>query len=225
MSAQPEFKKYPLWMRHPHEKPAVISDDWCNGPPSLSFGAQAGKSLRFAPVMVVDQDAEDYHRAQGYEPVNGNPTAYLKAVIAPEPAGHVHHEYPKMVDGQIDLGPDAPPPPDNFYPYYVRMEGYEPTLVQDKDEHQALLEERGTGLPPASDVADQEIAELERRLAELRARKTEQPLGGETGPVASLTGPSRADLLSRALELGIKADRRWGETRLREAIAEAQKTE
>src|SRR5690348_4604867 len=112
MSA-PQFQKYPMWMRHPHEQPAVISDDYAEGQ-NRPRDARPGRPLKFPPVMVEDKDAEDYHAAQGYVAVSGNPTAFIRAVTAPLPPGHVHHEYPRMVDGQIDLGPDAPEPPDNF---------------------------------------------------------------------------------------------------------------
>jgi hypothetical protein len=170
------YKRFPLWMKHPHEQAAEICDErvvdgngkerWVNKPP--------GKAIKFGPCQALDAQQEEYFRAQGYLPI-GEPDqgAYDRATIAAPPPGYQHHEFPKMLpDGTIDLGPDAPPPPSNFYPYYLRMEGYEPTLVQDLDEHQELLRERQTSLPQrqAEDV-EREMEELEAKLAALREKR------------------------------------------------------
>jgi len=172
------FQEFPKWMRHPAEREAVVCDErevdpatgrerWVNKPP--------GQPVKFPPCMALDADQEAYFRAQGYLAADGDAAAYSRATVAPLPDGYVHREYPLMLpDGTIDLGPDAPQPPDNFYPYWLRSPGYEPTLVQDVEEHQAVLRERGIE-PPKAPSDEDEIEELEWRLAELRAKKAERP--------------------------------------------------
>lgn len=165
-----EFARFPMWMRHPAQQAAVISDDYAGGE-RRATDARPGAPLRFPPVMVENEDQEEYHRAQGYEPSAGNPTAFLKATVAPEPPGYQRHEYPRMLPGgMIDQGPDAPKPPDNYYPLWVRMDGYEPTLVQNKEEHEALLAERNVSTETVvsngvSEVRGVSEAELECRGA------------------------------------------------------------
>lgn len=171
------FQEFPKWMRHPAEREAVVCNEeevdpvtgrryWVHKPP--------GQPVKFPPCMAIDADQEAYFRAQGYVAADGDPAAYHRATIAPVPDGYVHREYPLMLaDGTIDLGPDAPPAPTNFYPYYVRMPGYEPTLVENVEEHQTVLRDRGVEPEPEPSEED-EIAELERRLAELQAKKAER---------------------------------------------------
>jgi hypothetical protein len=148
----PQFDEYPKWMRHPAEQAAVVSDDYAQGQ-NRATTAAPGKALRFPPVCVQNADQEAYHAAQGYVPSGkSDPSAFLKATISPTPPGYQHHEYPRMLPGGlIDQGPNAPQPPDNFYPYWLRMDGYEPTLVQDREEHEAVLKARGASEPPSSE--------------------------------------------------------------------------
>lgn len=172
------FQEFPKWMRHPAEREAVVCNEeevdpvtgrryWVHKPP--------GQPVKFPPCQAVDADQEAYFRAQGYVAAEGDAAAFNRATIAPLPDGYVHREYPLVLpDGTIDLGPDAPQAPSNFYPYFVRMPGYEPTRVENVDEHQELLRDRG--VEPVQEVSEEdEIDELERRLAALRAKKAERP--------------------------------------------------
>jgi hypothetical protein len=169
------WKKFPMVMRHPAERPAVVSNDrqvgpdgrevWVNSPP--------GAPIMYGPVTVLNEHQEELHQSKGYRG-HGDPAAIERHERAPTPPGYVYAEYPRLLeDGSIDEGPDAPAPPDNFYPYYVRMDGWEPERVEDREEHQALLKRRGVEEPPPVeaklDDRDAKIALLEEQLAELRA--------------------------------------------------------
>lgn len=168
-----QFQRFPMWMRHPCEQAAVVSSDeqvLPNGQ-RVWVDAQPGKPLRFPPVMVQNEDQEEYHKAQGYVPANGNPTAFIKATVAPDPPGYQHHEYPRMVNGRVEQGPNAPKPLDNRYPMWVRMAGYPEVLVDDEEEHNALLAARGVKKDerPVSD------AEAECVAAILAAAESQDP--------------------------------------------------
>lgn len=170
------WKKFPMVMRHPAEQPAVVSNDrtvdpstgrevWINAPP--------GKSIKFGPVTVLNEHQEELHQSKGYRSA-GDPTAIARAQLAPIPPGYHYDEYPRILeDGSIDEGPDAPQPADNFYPYYVRTEGWEPERVENREEHQALLKKRGIEEPPPPapevDSRDAKISSLEDQIAELKA--------------------------------------------------------
>jgi hypothetical protein len=170
------WKKYPMIMRHPAEQAAVVSNDrtvdpstgrevWVNAPP--------GKSIRFGPVTVLNEHQEELHQSKGYRGA-GDPAAIERHERAPIPAGYRYEEYPRILeDGTIDEGPDAPQAPDNFYPFWVRAEGWPDELVQDREEHQALLTKYGLEEPPPPvtevEARDVKIASLEDQIAELKA--------------------------------------------------------
>ena len=168
------WKKYPMIMRHPAEKPAVVSNDrqvgadgrevWVNAPP--------GQPIKFGPVTVLNEHQEELHKSKGYVGA-GDAKAIERHERAPIPPGYVYEEYPRILpDGSIDQGPDAPAPPDNFYPYWVRMDGWPDELVEDREAHQALLKKRGVEEPPPPapvvDERDTRIADLEAKLAEMK---------------------------------------------------------
>ncbi len=199
----PEYQRFPLWMHHPHEQPAVLSDDY-GGPqgtrPALGYGAPAGRARRFPPVMVQNAEQEAYHASQGYEPGQSSKAAFEKA---PLPSGYQQQEYPKIVNGLVVQDPNAPPPVDPNYPKWVDLPDGSQKLVNNQAEERALV-----GEPPEPEMS---VAEREF-LDALNEAQREQDTAGTEG-----------DLLLLALSLGIKADKRWGDRRLREAIDEIEK--
>lgn len=192
------WKKFPMVMRHPAEAPAVVSNDrtvdpatgrevWINAPP--------GKSIKFGPVTVLNEHQEELHQSKGYRSA-GDPTAIARAELAPIPPGYQYAEYPRLLDdGSIDEGPDAPPAPDNFYPYWVRTDGWPAEVVQNREEHQALLKRQGVEEPPAPapevDPRDVKISSLEDQIAELKALILLQIKQGSAGQPAQV--PPAAD--------------------------------
>lgn len=52
---------YPKRLTHPHYQPAVISNSRNRNTP------EHGQPVRFPPVTVYGPDAEEYHRAMGYQ--------------------------------------------------------------------------------------------------------------------------------------------------------------
>ena len=193
------WRKFPMVMRHPAFQPAIVSNDrtvdaegrekWVNAPP--------GKPIMWPPVTVLNEAQEELHRSRGYVG-SGDPVALNHAEVAPEPPGYVYQEYPRLLDdGTLDLGPDAPKPPDNFYPYWVRMPGWPDELVEDQEAHAALLAKRGIEGPPRPpdpvDARDVEIASLKAQLEEVKALILAQArgqLGGAPTPAADATEPA-----------------------------------
>ncbi len=199
----PEYIRYPLWMHHPHEQAAILSDDYGSQHgtrPPLGYGAPPGRARRFPPVMAKNADQEAYHAAQGYEPGESSKEAFERA---PPPLGLQQQEYPKIVNGLVVQDPSAPPPVDTQYPKWVDLPDGSQKLVNNVAEERALI-----GEPP-----EPEWTEAEREFLDaLNEAQREQDTAGTEG-----------DLLPLALSLGIKADKRWGDRRLREAIDEIEK--
>lgn len=186
-------KKYPLWLHHPNEQPAIVSDDYQNGPPRLGYAAPAGQARMFPPVQVNSPDQETYYVSRGYEPGQS-----VKPPVAQLPQGFQYQEYPRIENGVLVSDPQIAPV-DTQYPKWIDAPGGR-VLVNTAAEEAALV-------PPAPPP---EMTEAEREF--LAALDEAQRMQDE----------SPDDLFSMALSLGIKADRRWGERRLREAIAEIE---
>lgn len=191
------WKKYPMIMRHPAEQAAVVSNDRTVDPTTgreTWINAKPGKAIRFGPVTVLNEHQEELHQSKGYRGA-GDPAAIERHERAPIPPGYRYDEYPRILeDGTIDEGPDAPPAPDNFYPFWVRADGWPDELVQDREEHQALLKKYGLEEPPApvpeADARDVKISSLEEQIAELKALMLLQ-IKGSAGQPAQV--PPAAD--------------------------------
>lgn len=121
-----KFEEYPKYMKHPHEKPAVLGTEYGQGKP-----------MQFAPVVVNNKRQEEEYASKGYEPAGkSNVAAFNRAMIAPVDDTYVYAEYPKWVNGVLVQDPaiveDKSNP--NEYPKYV-----EGVLVQNWDEEEALI--------------------------------------------------------------------------------------
>ena len=106
-------ERYPLTMHHPHHAPATPSryteprlDEWGK----KIFGSEQfvqGMPDRLPPVVVLDEDQEEQHRAKGYTAAgHSDPAAFERAKAAPIPVGHDLKEWPKWVNGVECSGPD-----------------------------------------------------------------------------------------------------------------------
>lgn len=102
-----EFQQYPLAMKHPQHRPAVLSQDKVNRDGTISK-ASPGMPESYPDVFVNNKDQELLYASKGYMP-NGvsDPKAYMSSVLgADTPFSYDHVEYPKWVY-QIDAEGDV----------------------------------------------------------------------------------------------------------------------
>jgi len=206
-----EFERYPMWMKHPNHRPAVISDDYeggANRGAQYRHHAKPGVPEQFPAVMVNNPDQESYYAARGYVAQGGDAKSFERAQIAPLPKSYRHHEYPRIVNGLVEQDPNAPEPETNEYPKWVRPEGKEPQIVRSRQEEDEVMR----GSTRHEPVKRAEPSEIENEcLAAIMAAAN-----GTVAPDA------RAELCAKAAEMGIKFDKRWGEKKLRQAIEQKE---
>lgn len=89
---------YPLEMRHPHYRPAIISG-YRRNPDGSSSNDPPGRPAMNPPVWVNNRDQELRYASLGYLPVGvGDAQAYLREVLdADLPSTYRHQEYPKWL--------------------------------------------------------------------------------------------------------------------------------
>jgi len=125
----PQYQRYPMVMKHPGERPAVISQwVWDTAPPggvptTGRHVPEHGEPARFQPVTVHNADDEEYHAAQGYRAPGGDPQAFVQQVndniVNRKPSGYAFSEYPKWVDGVLVQDPGKPQTNFQEYPKWV----------------------------------------------------------------------------------------------------------
>ena len=209
-----DFERYPMWMKHPNHRPAVISDDYAEGHnrgAQFKHHAKPGTPEQFPAVMVNNPDQEGYYAARGYVAQGGDKKAFDRSQIAPIPKGYRHREYPRIVNGLVEQDPNAPEPETNEYPKWVTPEGHKPVIVKSRAHEDEVM--RGT--------TKKEPVKRETSAVEADCLAAIMAAAGniDTAPYA------RAELCARAAELGLSIDKRWGEKKLREAIAQAEEQE
>lgn len=78
---------FPKWMSHPHEVPAILSDDYEAGErPRLGYAAQPGRARSLPPVQVMDKNQEAYYAAQGYRVGRSGKPAFVPRPVGPAPS-------------------------------------------------------------------------------------------------------------------------------------------
>lgn len=116
----PQYQRYPMVMRHPGERAAVISQ-WDEK--LKRHVPEHGEPAKFQPVTVHNADDEEYHAAQGYRPTGGDAQTFTQQVndniVNPKPAGYAFNEYPKWVDGVLVQDPAKPVTTFQEYPKWV----------------------------------------------------------------------------------------------------------
>lgn len=119
MSA-PQYQRYPMVMRHPGQRAAVISQ-WDEK--LKRHVPEHGEPAKFQPVTVHSEDDEEYHAAQGYRPTGGDAQTFTQQVndhiVNPKPAGYAFNEYPKWVGGVLVQDPAKPTTTFQEYPKWV----------------------------------------------------------------------------------------------------------
>src|SRR6185312_8995165 len=224
-----DFERYPMWMKHPHHRPAVVSDDYeagANRGAQFKHHAKPGVPEQFPAVMVNNPDQEGYYAAKGYVAQGGDPKAFERAQIAPIPQGYRHQEYPRIVNGLVQQDPNAPEPETNEYPKWVRPDGQEPRIVKSRAEENEIMRgstkhepvKRETS-PVEADCLAAIMAAAERPIltdewssAEIALMDTVE---GEQQKLDTSSPHVRKHLLRlKASALGIECDKRWGEKKL-----------
>lgn len=116
----PQYQRYPMVMRHPGQRAAVISQ-WDEK--LKRHVPEHGEPAKFQPVTVHNADDEEYHAAQGYRPLGGDAQTFTQQVndniVNPKPAGYSFSEYPKWVDGVLVQDPAKPVTTFQEYPKWV----------------------------------------------------------------------------------------------------------
>lgn len=161
-----DYERYPLTMVHPqHRSPDLVKGEAGHQDPHRHVG-------QFPPVVVRDQDQEDYHAAQGYQPAGRtDPAAWAKAHAEPPPPDYRPQEYPKYVLGQ---------------------------LVNTAVEEAAVLKAPPIEASPVSDDAEDLAAENARLKAEIEALKAEAAPKAPTPVQRRRKAPSAATLAALA---------------------------
>lgn len=198
------YQEYPMWLHHPSARAAVVSDAYANGPPPIGYQPPPGKPAQLPPVLVNDQNQEEYYLAKGYQRGKVTPRAVEEVRVAPTPSGYEHRDWPRMVDGRLEHDPSQPVEKPGEYPKYVRIAGLE-KLVTNRAEEDEFREAHRAPPPPKSE-AEQEF------WAAVQAAET-------------ASAPSEGDLeelRAQAVALGIEVDGRWRESRLRQEIEAAR---
>lgn len=104
----PVFEKFPMVMRHPHERKSVpvlvpgTQRHDAMGNPIAGTGVYQGTPDFMPPVHVHNQDQEDYYHAQGYVSAGTmDAAAFDRIAAAPIAPPHDVQEWPKWVNGKL----------------------------------------------------------------------------------------------------------------------------
>lgn len=212
-------QEYPKWLRHPGETAATVSQPLPPDPlTKLRPAGAPGQPLKFPPVMVNNRDDEEYYVARGYNPGTWNEAqvdAQLKGVV-PAKNGK---QYPMYApDGSIIPDPDAEDSDDGQYPMWVGDK-----IAYSRAEELALrgsCEDEPVPSPKAEVVDRDELEEFRRWKAERDAKAAESATAAEAHDWRGDPGERQA-LYDLADEAGVKIDKRWSITKLRETVERA----
>lgn len=104
-----EHEAYPQFMKHPHYQPArseqVPGTGRYDARGALIPGTAAYRTVqneKFPPVLVMNEQQQDLHAAQGYEPAGrSDPKAFAAAVATPIPPNYQAERYPMLVGDKL----------------------------------------------------------------------------------------------------------------------------
>lgn len=237
-----EYVRYPLVMKHPSHRPAVIRHtvSMSNGGPELAQAFAARGVVGQGPaqpapemypdVIVRSEDDEAYYVSRGYQPAGGADPAGARTVqAAPLPANYQPHEWPKVVDGRVVGDPSAPTGNPNEYPKYL------PALdkIALNADHEAMLRAEAAEKEAAAKEAeiDDEIARVRDEDRETREWSKIVPADTDRGLARRSAekkprktyepNPERLELLRMARDLGLKPFNGWSIEKLRKIVEEA----
>lgn len=208
-------QEYPKWLHHPGFAPAVLSAD---PPGRMQPMAPPGTPVKFPPVQVNNPDQEEEYVAKGYRRGDWNEAqvdAQLKGVV-PAKNGK---QYPMYApDGSIIADPDAEDRDDGQYPMWVGDR-----IAHNEAEELAL---RGSSKnepvePPKDEVVDRDELEEFRRWKAQRDAKAAESASAADAPDWRGDPGERQALYDLGDEAGVKIDKRWSITKLRETVKRA----
>jgi hypothetical protein len=165
----PEFVEFPKMMTHPAFEPARPAEEVKLPGGSIQF--VGGTNIRFPPMLVQNQDQQDYYEAQGYvSQGKSDAAAFARAQTqAPAPANYVPQEYPKWVGGKIvnDAEEEAQALAARREQLGLKGDGVRSDLTPPTTESPAeTTTESVTG---GESVKDQEIAALKAKIDDIYA--------------------------------------------------------
>ncbi len=191
-------KRYPLWLHHPNEQPAILSDDYENGPrPPLAYAAKPGRPRICPPVQVNNRDQEAYYVSRGYLPGNSTLPAYITAHQAVQEERLQRREEPDIRE----------------YPKWVHTA--EGSVIAKDAAAEAAILARGS--------SKNEPVERKAKRAERKAAPdygVAQPKRKHDGAKFSAGPKRRWDAIAEAKALGIPADKTWKLADVQRALAE-----
>lgn len=198
-------EEYPKTMHHPHEQPAVLSDDYEMGPrPPLRYSARPGQARKFPPVQVMDRNQEAYYAAQGYRV-----GASQKAAFVPRPVPH--SPLPAAPAAMRQSEPELDPA---LWPTWL-FRGERKALARTPQEA-AAIETRWD----AEDAASQETADAEPAAAPAHPRRPPRRAASAAHHRPNSGFTLRGKLMREAREMGIKPNPKWKIADVRRAIEE-----
>lgn len=194
-------KRYPLWLHHPNEQPAILSDDYENGPrPPLSYAAKPGRPRICPPVQVNNRDQEAYYVSRGYLPGNSTLPAYITAHQAAEEEKAQRREEPDIRE----------------YPKWVHTA--EGSVIAKDAAHEAEILARGSS---KNEPVERKAKRAERKAAPdygVAQPRAKRPSDQKFGAASQ----ARWAAIAEAKALGIPADKNWRMADVQRAIAERQ---
>ena len=161
-----QYQEYPKLMRHPGYAPATIGQEVVHESGKFKYYV-GGTAQRYPHVLVHSAMDEEHHKSLGYESkgsCSGAEFARMVQTYEPAPTVHVPEEYPKWVQGKL-VKTAAEEAALTGKPIETSSE---PAGAPALDTEVNTL----TVFKPKSD--DDEIAALEARLAEIKAKKADK---------------------------------------------------
>lgn len=229
-----EYNEFPKVMSHPEHVDPVAPTKGArpDGNGGMVIFDIPGTPERMPNVTVRNEDEEAEWQAKGYAAAgHSDGYAFERAHVS---AGDPGSEWPKWVDGVLMQDPDAPVDLTKDYPKWLHFEEGASVLVNDPSHEARVLLSRGSEkhepikqpeapkpyvplVPtPRSDDPDYvEFLAWKEARAKAHADPAPDPAEDE----------DRATLIALAEETGIKVDKRWRLSRLREAVLGADAAE
>ncbi|HEV2100237.1 MAG TPA: hypothetical protein VGR45_15110 [Stellaceae bacterium] len=230
-----EYVRYPLVMKHPSHRPAVIRHTVAatNLSPEAAqqfqnrVGAEqpqqgAGSAELYPDVIVKSEDDEAYYVSRGYVPAGGADPAGARTIqAAPLPANYRPHQWPRAVGDQVVGDPNAPTGDPNEYPKYIAALD----AIALNACHEATLRAAAAEAEVDAEIErvrdeDKETREWERVVDPKAARSLALRSVERKPRKVAATNPERTELLRMARDLGLKPFNGWSIEKLR-AMVEA----
>jgi hypothetical protein len=163
--------EYPKMMSHPAFQPASVGTE-VTSPAGFKHHV-GGTPVRFPPVLVKNEDDEEYYAAKGYvSQGKSDPAAFARAVAtaAPVNTGYVPQRYPMWAGGVLVNNAEEEAAALAARQVQLGIEPSEPAAEVKKPDEAGTVASSPPVPPDDEKTADQiRIEALEAQLAEMRA--------------------------------------------------------